>query len=136
MSARGTVRGLIPADRISETRIRDLLRGDPELDRWSRSAPGALRPARLASLIRDRIWEGHDVSLAAVRTRLANRPDGKLIYRMIVEVDIGGRYLKLVSRTRFASTPRGSIRLDIELSVGTRTGTITGSPIVLRPASS
>lgn len=133
MSAAEPVRGLMPAGRISEARIRDLLSGDADLHRWSRSEPGALRPGRLAALVRDRIWEGHDVSLGAVRARLANRPDGQIIYRMTVEVDVGGRYLTMVSRTRFATTARGSVCANIELTVGTRTGLITCSPILLKP---
>lgn len=134
MSAGGAVRRLLPADRISEARIRNLLGGDPDLDRWSRNAPGALRPRRLAALIRDRIWEGHDVSLAAVRARLATRPGGKLVYRVTIEVDVGGRYIRMVSQTSFAATARGSVRADIDLTVGNRTGTITAAPILLKPA--
>lgn len=132
MSAADPVRDALPIGRISQSRIRQLLSRDTELGGWSRGASGAIRPGRLSALIRERIWEAHDISLTAIRTRLPRCSGSTLVYRIDVEVDIGDRYLKMFSRTRFSRSSRGSVCAEIDLTIGTESDSITGSSILLR----
>jgi hypothetical protein len=132
VSTSDPVRDALPIERISYARIRQLLSSDEEMGGWSKGSQGAIRPGRLAMLIRERIWNAHDVSLDAIRARLPRGTDTALVYRVEVEVDVGDRYLKMVSRTRFSRSARGSICADIDLSIGAASDSITGSSIVLR----
>lgn len=130
------VRDTLPVERISCARIRQWLANDERLGGWSRAAPSAIRPQRLATLIRDRIWEAHDVTLGAVRERLGSGTgkglDG-VDYWVRIEVEIEpDKEVELISRTRFTMAPNGRLRAEIGLASGTAQVPITEGPVPLR----
>ena len=130
------VRDTMPIERISCARIRQWLTGDSRLGDWSRAAPGAIRPRRLAALIRDRIWEAHGVTLGTVRERLERRlsqGSDSLDYWVSLEVEIEpDKEIEVVSRTRFTLAPDGRLRAAIGLARDGGEQPITEGPVPLR----
>jgi hypothetical protein len=131
----GLVRDAMPVERISKARIRHWLMHDQELGAWSRARAGAIRPARLASLIRDAIWRAHDVAVDAVADRLARSFLDTLTFRVEIEVNAPGEALHIVSKTQFTGHGGGRMHAEITLSDGPEPHRITNSPILLRNRS-
>jgi hypothetical protein len=123
------VRELVPIDRISVARIRQIMRKDEPLGRWSRCGAGAIRPGLLANLVRDCIWGGLDIPLGEVRARLG-KPGDEARYRMTVEVEVGpnGQCCELEAQARFVRRVSGRITAHIELCTD-------GQPIVLNAST-
>lgn len=119
------VRDLVPVDRISTARIRQFLRKDEALGRWSRAGAGAIRPTLLASLVRDCIWEALDIPFEEVRSRL-KKPASETSYGITIEVETGpnGHCVEFEIRACFTRRPSTRIAARIELCA-------TGSPIPL-----
>lgn len=130
------VRDALPVERISCARIRQWLASDEGLGGWSRAGPAAIRPQRLAALIRDRIWEAHDVTLGTVRERLERGPaqgSGEVDYWVRLEVEVEpDKEVEVVSRTRFTMAPNGRLRAEIGLASPDGEQPITEGPIPLR----
>jgi hypothetical protein len=132
VTASTLIRDILPPARISTSRIRNLLSPGTGLGKWSLGQAGAIRPARLARLLRKRIWEAHDISVGAVKQLLEGAPSGVRTYRVEVEIDTGSDYLAVVSQTHFRQTSRGSLCADIDLIVDETPEPITNSTILLR----
>jgi hypothetical protein len=130
------VRDTLPMERISRARIRQWIDGDATLGDWSRAAPAAIRPQQLATLIRNRIWEAHDVTLGAVRERLerqASKGSDSVDYWVRLEVEFEpDKEIEVISRTRFTVAPSGRLRAEIELTSGDGAQPITEGPVPLR----
>jgi hypothetical protein len=131
------VRDALPLERLSCARIRQWLADDTDLGSWSRTEPGAIRPQQLAALIRDRIWEAHDVSLATVRDRLDRADEAQqprqAEYWVKVEIEKQpDKKARVLSRTRFSSTPNGRICAEICIVADHGNQTLTDGPVPLR----
>lgn len=135
MNGRGQrVRDLIPIERISPARIRDALKACPELDGWSCGAAGAIRPALLARLARDALWEALAVETSSVSAVLDER-GGTARYELSLEVDIGSDPpLTLPIVAAFVRCGSGRIALTLSLDCGGELFELVGSQIVLAPA--
>lgn len=131
------VRDALPLERLNCTRIRDWLAAGGAIGAWSRTAPAAIRPQRLATLIRNRIWEAHDVTLGSVRDRLArvSQADdhGSVDYWVRLEIEVEpDQEIELCSRTRFTIRPSGRICAEIALMEGNLEHPVTEGPVSLR----
>lgn len=129
------VRDALPLERLSCARIRQWLAEDGGLGSWSRNESGAIRPHQLAALIRDRIWEGHDVSLATVRERLEadERPIPHADYWVRVDVEKKPNdEASVLSRTRFSLTQNGRICAEMWIVAQDVEQPITEGPVQLR----
>lgn len=131
MSDRSDLRDLIPEASLQLAQIRSLLDQDHDLGSWSRSHPRAIRPHRLAMLIRRCIWEAHDLQLSAVRKRIKDSNDGTADFRVSVAVDVGGRDVLVDSHTRFDCRTGNRICADMELKLGGAVRRITSGSIRL-----
>ena len=132
------VRDALPIERISCAHIRGWLAAEPVLGDWSQAAPGAIRPQRLATLIRDRIWEAHDITIGSVRKRLAaaDAAPAGLDFRVSLDVEIGpDQDVAVLSRTHFTLGPSGRIRAEIQLKSALGEHPITDGPVPLRRPS-
>lgn len=131
------VRDALPFERLSCARIRQWLAEDTDLGCWSRTSPRAIRPQHLAALIRDRIWEAHDVPLATVRGRLEREGDDKqapyVDYWVKIEIEKGANEgSKLLARTRFSLTTGGRVRAEICLAAKSGEHCLTDGAVTLR----
>lgn len=131
------VRDALPLERLSCALIRQWLADDADLGAWSRNQPGAIRPRQLAALIRDRIWEAHDLTLATVRQRLEGGGDGQQIRQADYWVKVAiekqpDQEAKVVSRTRFSLASSGRICAELQIVGGGRDRPITAGPVALR----
>ena len=129
------VRDALPMDRISCARIRQWLADHRGLGDWSR---GRLvrSAAAAAALIRDRIWESHDVTLGTVRDRLDRQLSTGaelVVYWVRLEVEIEpDKDIEVVSRTSFTLAPSGRLRAEIGLVSPNGEPPITEGPVPLR----
>ena len=131
------VRDALPLERLNCARIRQWLADDTGLGSWSRTHPGAIRPQRLAALIRDRIWEAHDVTLAAVRERMlqGGQVDGVRQADYWVKIKIERQpddEVELLTRTRFSFSANERICAEIFIAGGPGDRCISDGPVPLR----
>ena len=134
------VRDALPLERLSGSRIRQWLADDSELGGWSRTHPGAIRPQRLAGLLRDRIWEAHDVTLAAVRERLHRdcraEPPRQTDYWVKIKIETQpDKEVEVRTRTRFSLSSNERICAEIFIAGAAGDQRITDGAVPLRRRS-
>jgi len=119
------VRDVLREDRISCARIRAALARECALGQWSTGLTDAIRPARLAVLLRRHIWRAHDVSLSAVERRLGQEKN-EIAFEVRVEIDVGrAAPLQVRSLTHFSRSRHGRIGVRIDLYIDDRATAVT-----------
>ncbi|HEX8623492.1 MAG TPA: hypothetical protein VF782_00285 [Allosphingosinicella sp.] len=120
MSRQRLLHDIIPRDRLSVSLISGVLTSHPQLGRWSREEAGAIRPRRLALVVRTNMWLALNRPVSEMKSGLHEASTGAVDYSYPVTVkhDHDSPPVALAARARF--TRRWSGRIVVEIYLESR----------------
>lgn len=116
MSDSPSIRDLIPRDRVSLARIRTTVSSHSQIGSWSRRQRGAIRPSRLAELIRYCLLAGLTMPIEQVEAALRSTSRKSCSHAYEIEVEIApGQVERIDAGAEFTLTPAGRVRVLLTL---------------------